>query len=486
MDVSVVAEALHQLHSPLTSPRVRRRADSVLQQFQRSPEAIGTALRVLQAPIVENGNPQLKSERAFAASTIYFSVYSYVRKSKLEDIASWSEDERQQHELITKEFGIVCQEVWNVLTGPNATLEEVNVQTHLALSVAVILLRFHEQHSEATLVAAVEWLVNNQNQPVSDGLLTSNITNFAVLLTLKVIPEEVQNKRVKFTKIKRAQCEIMVQHSAPYVVQTVLPSLALAIDAHENQARLRGLLLKCCSSWIEYGNVPPALIVESGFLDRAFRETMVVSCSEDALLLIREVVRACKNDAHVPLMELVMKNFVVLGKHIMTAPDDLKFCVPGTATAIAECGQSFIMYFVDYTLDLQPGSLVYDFLETILYFTALNNLDISNETMEFWIDFRSYISGKNERRMQDFEAFISRLLSILVERTEYPEGFELFSASAKERFAMYRNDVRAVFRSLATVNAASEDKFVVDAVHVIFRQYEQADAGQLSETVTSL
>lgn len=489
MEASEVSEALGQLYNPLSSPHMRRRADSLLQRFQRTPEAAQTALRVLQTPIVDGANPQVKAERAFAASTIYFTVASYVRTYKLENPALWTDEERALHETLSKEFELVCQEVWNILTGPNGALEEVNVQTHLALTIAVILLRFHEQHLESSsIVGAVEWLVKNQAKSpnLDDG--TASLTNFAILLTLKVIPEEVENKRVKFSKTKRAQCEMLVQQSAPYVVNTVLPTLAKAIDADEKLARLRGLLLKCFSSWVEYGHVAPAVIMDSGLLDRAFQETMNPQFSEDALLCIREVVRACNNDGCIPLMELVMKNFVILGKYIMerlAANDAIGYCLKGCAIAMADCGQSFIMYFVDYTLDLQPGSLVYEFLDTILSFTAMNDLEISNETMDFWIDFRAYISGKHERRMADFEAFISRLLSILVERTEFPDDYEAFPVAARDRFTSYRNDVRAVFRSLATVTQRSEDKFIVDAIHVVFCQYELYDAGQASPTVST-
>lgn len=486
-----VSEALGQLYNPLSSPRMRRRADSLLQRFQRTPEAAQTALRVLQTPIVDNANPQIKAERAFAGSTIYFTVASYVRTYRLENPALWTDEERALHETLSKEFELVCQEVWNILTGSNGAMEEVNVQTHLALTIAVILLRFHEQHSESSssIVGAVEWLVKNQAKSPSVGDGTASLTNFAILLTLKVIPEEVENKRVKFSKTKRAQCEVLVQQSAPYVVNTVLPTLAKAIDADEKLVRLRGLLLKCFSSWVEYGSVAPAVIMDSGLLDRAFQETMNPQFSEDALLCIREVVRACNNDGCIPLMELVMKDFVILGKHIMerlAANDAVGYCLKGCAIAMAECGQSFIMYFVDYTLDLQPGSLVYEFLDTILSFTAMNDLEISNETMDFWIDFRGYISGKHERRMVDFEVFISRLLSILVDRTEFPDGYESFPVAARDRFTSYRNDVRAVFRSLATVTQQSEDKFVVDAIHVVFRQYELYDGGQASLIVSTL
>lgn len=485
MEASEVSAALSQLYNPLSSPRMRRRADSLLQQFQRTPEAAQSALRVLQTPIVDKDNAQVKAERAFAASTIYFTVASYVRTYKLENPAAWTDAERAQHEALSKDFEVVCQEVWNVLTGPNGALEEFNVQTQLALTIAVILLRFHEQHSDSSIVGAVEWLVKNQTTPVQDDVTTS-LTNFAILLTLKVIPEEVENKRVKFSKTKRAQCEVLVQQSAPYVVTTVLPTLATAIDADEKLVRLRGMVLKCFSSWVEFGDVAPSVIVASGLLDRAFHETMSPQFSDDALVCIREVVRACTNGACIPLMELVMHNFVLLGKHLrerVSANDAVGYCLKGCATAMAECGQSFIMYFVDYTLDLEPGSLVYEFLDTILSFTAMNDLDISNETMDFWIDFRAYVSGKHERRMLAFEAFVSRLLQILVERTEFPDDYESFPTAARDRFTSYRNDVRAVFRSLATVNQASEDKFVVDAIHVVFRQYEQFDAGHATPTV---
>ncbi|GMF10360.1 unnamed protein product [Phytophthora lilii] len=481
---AVVSEALHQLYSPLSSPRVRRRADSLLQQFQRSPEAAQTALAVLQAPIVDTGNAEhnalLRAKRAFAASTIYFTVASYIRKYKMDNPAGWTPEDRAQHEVLVKDFGQMAQDVWNVLTGPNGTQEKLNVQTHLALTIAVILLRFHEPQGDSTVVGAVEWLVQNQQHPVSDGV-TATLTNFAVLLTLKVIPEEVDNKRVKFSKVKRAQCEDMVQQCAAHVVRSVLPSIAAAIDASEEQAQLRGLLLQAFASWVEHGTVPPAVIIECGLLDRAFRETLAPASSVYALQVVREVVRACRHDEHVQLMELVMHNFVVLGKHlqesIAKSEKSVDFCIADCARAISECGQAFIVYFVDYTLDVRPGFLVYEFLDAILFFTSLNNLQISNETMEFWIDFRTYISGKHEQRMYDFETFISRLLVMLVERTQYPEGFETFPEAAKERFFLYRSEVRNVFRALATVTVASEDKFIVDAIHAIFQQYEIADAG---------
>ncbi|KAG7400258.1 hypothetical protein PHYBOEH_006395 [Phytophthora boehmeriae] len=479
----VVSEALHQLYSPLSSPRVRRRADSLLQRFQRSPEATPTALSVLQAPIVDTGNSEhnalQRNKRAFAASTIYMTVASYIRKYKIDDPTKWTPEERLQHELLVKDFALMAQEVWNVLTGPNGTQEELSVQTYLALTIAVILLRFHEPQGETTVVGAVEWLVQNQQHPVSDPV-TAALTNFAVLLTLKVIPEEVVNKRVKFAKIKREQCEDMVNVCAAHVIQTVLPSIATAIDASEEQSQLRGLLLQTFASWVEHGTVPPVAIIECGLLDRAFRETLVPTSAVYALQVVREVVRACQRDEHVQLMELVMNNFVVLGKHIRErtaeSENSMSFCLADCATAIAECGKNFIVHFVNYTLEMQPGSLVYEFLDTILFFTALNNLDISNETMDFWIEFRVYVSGKHEQRMYVFETFISRLLLILVERTEYPEGFEKFPVAAKERFFLYRSEVRNVFRALATVTIASEDKFIVDAIHVIFQQYEAADS----------
>ncbi|TMW60673.1 hypothetical protein Poli38472_000715 [Pythium oligandrum] len=490
MEVSVVAEAINQLYNPLSSPKIRRRADSLLQRFQRSPEAAQTALRVLQAPIPAETNPtitaQLKAERAFAASTLYFTVATYVRKYKLEDVANWTPEERLQHEMLTQEFVVLCQQVWDILTGPSAAAEEFNVQTHLALTVAVILLRFHEQHNESSVVAAVEWLVSNQQRPMTDDL-ACNVTNFAILLTLKVIPEEVDNKRVKFFKIRRAACEMMVQQAAANVVQNVLPSIASAIDANEDQSRLRGLLLQCFSSWIEYGSITPALLLESGLLNRAFGETLHRPFSNEAFSVIREAVRACKNDSHLPMMVFVMKEFVNLGKHIREqlaspTPERVAFCLKNCATAISECGQAFIKYFVDYDRDGTTGPLVFEFLETILAFTALNHLEISNETMEFWIDFRVYISGKHEERMYEFEIFISRLLNILVERTQYPRDYKSFSAVAKEQFGVYRNDVRCVFRALATASAASEDRFIVDAIYAIFHQYELADAGQVDDT----
>lgn len=481
---AVVSEALHQLYSPLSSPRVRRRADSLLLQFQRSPEAAQTALAVLQAPIVDTGNVEhnalLRAKRAFSASTVYFTVATYIRKYKMDDSANWTPEDRAQHELLVKDFGLMAQEVWNVLTGPNGTQEELNVQTHLALTIAVILLRFHEPQGDTSVVGAVEWLVQNQQHPVSDGV-TATLTNFAVLLTLKVIPEEVDNKRVKFSKVKRVQCEDMVQQCAAHVVRTVLPSIAATIDASEEQVQLRGLLLQAFASWVEHGSVPPTVLIESGLLDRSFRDTLVPASSVYALQVVREVVRACRHDEHVQLMELVMHNFVVLGKHVQeriaASEKSVDFCVADCARAISECGQAFIVYFVDYTLDMRPGSLVYEFLDTILFFTSLNNLDISNETMDFWIDFRAYISGKHEQRMYVFESFISRLLIILIERTQYPEGFEAFPEAAKERFFLYRSEVRNVFRALATVTIASEDKFIVDSIHAIFQQYEAADSG---------
>lgn len=490
-----VAAALRQLYDPLSSPRMRRRADSLLQRFQRTPEAAESALCVLRAPLVAPDDLHIRAERAFAASTIYSTVTAYVRTYRLENPSHWTPEERQLHEQLAREFALVCQDVWNVLTGPQSALEDAAVQTHLALTVAVILLRFHEQHADASLVGAVEWLVANQARALAQGddaaaaAATASRTNFAVLLTLKVIPEEVANRRVKFSKTKREECEVLVRQSAPYVVSAVLPTLAAAIDADVSLARLRGLLLACFASWVEFGRVPPTVIVASTLLDRAFHETTHALYAADALLCIREVVRACDTSDFIPLMELVMHNFVLLGKHILAlqatptntvaVTDSLKGC----AVAIAECGQAFIRYFVDYTLALEPGSLVDAFLDTVLAFTAVPDLDVSNETMPFWIDFRAYISGKHEQRMVAFDAFVSRLLGLLIARTEFPDDFAAFSSVARDRFTSYRNDVRGVFRSLATVTQASEDKFVVDAIHVVFRQYELLDAGQASPTV---
>jgi hypothetical protein len=496
MQVSVVAEALHQLYSPQSTPRVRRRADSLLQQFQKSPEATVTALQVLQAPIAKEETDATvlalrKAERMFAASTLYFTVATYARKYKLEDAVNWTDAERQQHELVTKEFSALCQQVWDLLTGPNAALEEQNVQTNLALTVAVILLRFHEQHSEATFVSAVEWLVTNQRRPMVEGL-ACNVTNFAILLTLKLVPEEVDNKRVKFSKNKRAQCELLVQQAAPHVVQNVLPKIADAIDANESQTRLRGLLLQCVASWVEYGNVPASLLLESGLLSRAFRETMTPMFTDDAFEVVREVVRACRSDTQVPLMVFVMTEFVTLGNHIRQrlgtdgGAQEVAFLLKSCAVAISECGQAFITHFVEYTVDGSSATLVFEFLETVLFFTSLQDIAISNETMDFWIDFRQYISGKHEHRIGAFEVFISRLLNILVERTQIPVAFESMSPVVKEQFGLYRNDVRAVFRSLATVSAASEDRFIVDAIHAIFHQYERFDAGDVEETVRTI
>ncbi|TDH64806.1 uncharacterized protein CCR75_006631 [Bremia lactucae] len=482
----MVSDTLLQLYSPLSSPRVRRRADALLQQFQRSPEAAPTALAVLHTPIVNGGNTEFNSfqqaKRIFSASTIYFHVASYIPKYKMDDRANWTSEEHAQHELVVKEFGQMAQDVWNVLTGPNGILEEHAVQTHLALTIAVILLRFHEPQGKATVIDAVEWLVQNQEHQICDSVTTA-LTHFAVLHTLKVIPEEVGNKRVKFSKFQRIQCKDMVQQCAANVVCRVLSSLATAVDANDKQLQLRGLVLQAYASWIEHGTVLPSVIFERGVVERAFREALVPVSYVYALQLVHEIVCVCHHDEHVQLMELVMHNFVALGKRIqecMTVSEkSLDFCIAGFVRAISECGQAFIVYFVDYTLDMRPGSLVYEFLNEVLFFTSLNNVDVSNETMEFWIAFRTYISGKHEQRMHVFETFISRLLVILIERTRYPEGFEAFPEAAMDRFFIYRSKVRNVFRALATVTAASEDKFIVDAINAILQQYEAYDSGMI-------
>ncbi|CAI5733519.1 unnamed protein product [Peronospora destructor] len=481
---SAVSEALHQLYNPLSLPQVRRRADSLLQQFQRSPEAAQTALSILQAPIIDTGNAEqnalLRVKRAFSASTIYSTVASNVCKYQVDKSANWTLEDRSQYELRVKYYGLMAQEIWNVLTGPNGTKEELDVQNCLALAIVVILLGFHEPQNGTTVIGAVEWLVHSQRYQANDSV-TSILTNIAVLLTLKAIPEEVYNKRVKFSKAKRAQCEDMVHECAAHVVLTVLPSIAAAIDASGEQLKLRGLLLQAFASWVEHGTVPPTVFIESGLLDRYFRETLVPPLSMYALQGVHEVVLACRHYEHVQLMERVMHNFVVLGKHVqehmVESQKSTDFCLVDCARAISDCGQAFIMYFVDYTLDMRPGSLVYEFLDTVFFFTSLNDLDVSNETMRLWIHFRTYVSGKHEQRMYEFESFVSRLLVILVERTKYPEGFESFSETAKERFHLYRSEVRNVFRALATVSIASEDQFVVDAIHAIFQQYEFADSG---------
>ncbi|CAI5725981.1 unnamed protein product [Peronospora effusa] len=483
-NMSAISEALYQLYDPLSVPKVRRRADALLQQFQRSPEAAQTALSVLQAPIIDTGNAEylalLRVKRAFVASTLYFTVASISCKDKVDNATNGALEERVQHEVLVKYYELMAQEIWNVLTGPNGMKEELDVQKYLALAIVGILLRFHEPQNGTTVVDAVEWLVHSQRYPANDNV-TSILTNTAVLLTLKVIPEEVDNKRVKFSKAKRAQCEDMVHEYAAHVVLTVLPSIAASIDASGEQLQLRSLLLQAFASWVEHGTVPPEVFIESGLLDRCFRETLVPTLSVYALQGVHEVVLACRHYEHVQLMELVMHNFVVLGKHVQEhmagSQKSTDFCLLDCARAISDCGQAFIMYFVDYTLDMRPGSLVYEFLDTIFFFTSLNDLDVSNETMKFWIHFRTYVSGKHEQRMYEFESFVLRLLVILVERTKYPEGFEFFPETAKERFHLYRSEVRNVFRALATVSIASEDRFIVDAIHAIFQQYASADSG---------
>uniref|UniRef100_A0AAV1VMF1 Exportin-1/Importin-beta-like domain-containing protein n=1 Tax=Peronospora matthiolae TaxID=2874970 RepID=A0AAV1VMF1_9STRA len=481
---SVVSEALRQLYNPLSSPRTRERADTLLQQVQRSPSAAQAALAVLQAPLVDTEdvehNAFVRIRRAFSASTMYGTVASF----STDNAGDWTsvDQDAPQHERDDKHFKVMALDVWNVLTGLNGTKEELQVQTHLALTVAVLLLRILEPQGDNIMARAVESLVENQQYPVCDGVTTA-LTNFAVLLTLKVLPEEVKNKRVHFTSAKRGQCNDMVTECAPHVVQTILPSIAAAIDASGEQEQLRGLLLQTVASWMDHGTVVPAVLIENGLLDRSFRETLVPATSVYAFQVVREVVYACRHGEHVELMEIVMRKFVELGKHIQEriagSENSVAFCLVDSARAMSECGQAFIMYFVDCTQDVQSGSLVYEFLDTILVFTSSNNLDVSNETIDFWIHFRTYVSGKHEQHMCIFEPFISRLLTILIERTQYPEGFKYFSEADKERYHLYRSEVRNVFRALATVTVASEDEFIVDAIHAIFRQYEAADSSKL-------
>ncbi|CAI5712158.1 unnamed protein product [Hyaloperonospora brassicae] len=477
---SVVSEALRQLYHPLSAPRTRRRADALLQQFQRSPSAVQTALAVLRAPIIDMENADhsafLRIKRAFAASTVYMTVASF----DVNELVDWtSMDQDMRHGMYAHDLKVMALDVWNVLTGLNGTNEERSVQTYLALAVAVLLLRILEPQGDDTVARAVESLVENQQYRVCDSV-SAGVTNFAVLLTLKVLPEEVNNKRVKCTPAKRGQCNDMLTECAAHVVQTVLPSIAAAIDAGGEQEQLRGLLLQTVASWMEHGTVVPAVLVENGLLDRSFREVLAPATSVYALQVVREAVHACRRGEHVQLMEIVMHKFIELGKHIQdrnaASENSVAFCLVDSAKAMSECGQAFIMYFVDYTKDMQPGSLVYEFLDAILLFTSSNDLDVSNETMGFWIYFRTYVSGKHDQHRRMFEPFISRLLAILIERTRYPEGFDHFSEAAKERYHLYRSEVRNVFRALATVTVASEDEFIVDAIHAIFRQYEAADS----------
>lgn len=111
----------------------------------------------------------------------------------------------------------------------------------------------------------------------------------ALIEFLTILPEEINNKRLKLGQNRRDQLKAIFSQSSSYIIQFLEASLNSFLEhpeaePHKQSKKIRGIY-KCLASWIEEKLVDPSLISASPLFPYMF-QLFVSSRTQEICVLI--------------------------------------------------------------------------------------------------------------------------------------------------------------------------------------------------------
>ncbi|CAO3589815.1 unnamed protein product [Absidia cylindrospora] len=392
--VSQVLEALSSLYSD-TDTATKKQATKWLEGFQKKPEAWQVADLLINS---ENSNLET---RLFSAQTLRQKITYDLRELDLNARSSLRDSLLQ-------------------LLGASASGSK-SIMIQLCLALADLAVQF------------MEW--KTVMQDVVDRLGTAPETACCLLEFLKVLPEEMTNRRLPLSdKEFRERAIDLVESNAEHVLKLLL----MYIQSSGGNTEIQEATLKCLSSWLRTGDVDIRVLASSSLVDIAFdglaHDDLFDVCTDvvcEILYETRDVVELK------PLIETLYPRFTPLLQQLKEAKvEEDADKVRNYCRMFIEAGEAYIPLIAQHPESF--GVL----LDGILSCAAFEDLDIAKMTFKFWYELTNTLTTPHyQQTIPLFENCFEQLVDIIIIHLHYPDDFTTWSAAERDDFRDFRHEM---------------------------------------------
>jgi transportin-3 len=246
----------------------------------------------------------------------------------------------------------------------------------------------------------------------------------ALIEFLTILPEEINNKRLKLGQNRRDQLKTLFTNSSTCIIQFLESTLKVYLsnpdqDTYKQNKKVRQIY-KCFSTWIEEKLIEPSLIMASNLFPYAFN----LLCQPDTDVVLHEVLTTCV----VNMLLMFPFNTRVTGD-LKTLLVGLKTSIIGLVNAyknaeaqtdVDKCSDLVLIFTelcnaISYYLIAEPHSNDLGDLNTLhllLMSGTHKEYEVFHKTFIFWFNISEeiYTNPASEKLCLQFRPFIYQLV----------------------------------------------------------------------------
>lgn len=273
----------------------------------------------------------------------------------------------------------------------------------------------------------------------------------ALLEFLTILPEEINNKRLKLGQNRRDQLKCIFKQSSIYIIQFLEASLKSYLesplfDATQLNDKKR-LIYKCFSSWIDEKLVEPNLIVNSPLYAFMFQ----LYCQPDTDLELHEDITTCLVNILVlfPFNARATeenKNLLVsLKENIINLAPAYKQCE--SQQQVEKCIDLCLVFTelcnaLSYYLINEPNDLLGDLntINLLLMCAANKEYEVFQKTFIFWFNISEeiYTHQNSNKLCVQFRNFIYQLIDCICKHCRLNSNHQSIPPSKSDDFGDFR------------------------------------------------
>lgn len=297
-------------------------------------------------------------------------------------------------------------------------------------------------------------LMNSWENPVPE--IIQRFTNppdrmNALIEFLTILPEEINNKRLKLGQNRRDELKTIFNNSSSYIIQFLEASLKTYVenpelDAAKQNKKIR-LIYKCFSSWIEEKLVEPSMIASSQLFPYIFN----LLCQADTGLVLHEVLTTCV--VNMLLMYLFNTRVIEKDKSLLVALKENIINLAGpyklseTQEQVDKCSDLCLIftelcnalshYFIN-----EPGNVLGDLntINLLLMCGTHKEYEVFQKSFIFWFNISEeiYTNPNSEKLCLQFRNFIYPLIDCICVHSRLEATHTSVAPSKTEEFGEFR------------------------------------------------
>jgi transportin-3 len=272
---------------------------------------------------------------------------------------------------------------------------------------------------------------------------------------LTILPEEINNKRLKLGQNRRDQLKSIFKQSSIYIMQFLEANLTVILEGSgvesiatsNNNNKLR-LIYKCLSSWIEEKLIEPNLLVNSPLFAYLFQimhqieseldlHEVVTTCLVNMLLMYPFNARV--TDENKDLLVALKENIINLASTYKQCEIQFKIekCID-LCLIFTELCNALSYYLINEPTNVLLGDL--NTINLLLMCGAHEDYEVFQKSFIFWFNISEeiYTNSNSEKLCIQFKNFIYSLIDCICKHCRLSATHQSVPPSKSDDFGDFR------------------------------------------------